>query len=283
VKTRVPFLALAVLLLNSAAANAQQRPLVTEDPETIGSGLVLIEAGFDNLREIFFPASGITGDLLRLPTLGVSFGVSSIAEIQVDGAIFNRLTINELQPAPLAYRLDFTGDHTSGIDDLVIGTKIRLAPEAPGRPAVGVRFATKLPFASTEEGVGLGTTDFFASFLIGKTVQSVRIVGNGGIGILGDPVNGDKTGQVLTYGVSVARAVRQGVEVVGELDARWSMEDDEHTPVGSENRGAVRFGARFTKATVRIDGGVIFGLSSRDPSFGFTTGLTWVFRGFTIP
>jgi len=283
VKIRVPFLALAVLLLNSAAANAQQRPLVTEDPETIGSGLVLIEAGFDNLREIFFPASGITGDLLRLPTLGVSFGVSSIAEIQVDGAIFNRLTINELQPAPLAYRLDFTGDHTSGIDDLVIGTKIRLAPEAPGRPAVGVRFATKLPFASTEEGVGLGTTDFFASFLIGKTVQSVRIVGNGGIGILGDPVNGDKTGQVLTYGVSVARAVRQGVEVVGELDARWSMEDDEHTPVGSENRGAVRFGARFTKATVRIDGGVIFGLSSRDPSFGFTTGLTWVFRGFTIP
>lgn len=282
-KIRVPFLALAVLLLNSAAANAQQRPLVTEDPETIGSGLVLIEAGFDNLREIFFPASGITGDLLRLPTLGVSFGVSSIAEIQVDGAIFNRLTINELQPAPLAYRLDFTGDHTSGIDDLVIGTKIRLAPEAPGRPAVGVRFATKLPFASTEEGVGLGTTDFFASFLIGKTVQSVRIVGNGGIGILGDPVNGDKTGQVLTYGVSVARAVRQGVEVVGELDARWSMEDDEHTPVGSENRGAVRFGARFTKATVRIDGGVIFGLSSRDPSFGFTTGLTWVFRGFTIP
>jgi hypothetical protein len=165
----------------------------------------------------------------------------------------------------------------------VIGTKIRLAPEAPGRPAVGLRFATKLPFASTEQGVGLGTTDFFASFLIGKTVQSVRIVGNGGIGILGDPVNGDKTGQVLTYGVSLARAVAQGVEVVGELDGRWSMEDDEHTPVGSENRGAVRFGARFTKATVRIDGGVIFGLTSRDPSFGFTTGVTWVFRGFTIP
>lgn len=31
------------LCLGSALAEAQQRPLVTEDPETIGSGLVLIE------------------------------------------------------------------------------------------------------------------------------------------------------------------------------------------------------------------------------------------------
>jgi hypothetical protein len=283
VKTRVPFLALATLLLSGVAASAQQRPLVTEDPETIGAGLILIEAGFDSQREIFFPGSGITGDLLRMPTLGVSFGVGSIAEIQVDGGIFNRLNVNERQPAPLAYRLDITGDSTSGLEDLTVGTKIRLVPEAPGRAAVGVRFATKLPFASSENGVGLGTTDFFASLLIGKTVQSIRIVGNGGIGILGDPVNGDKTGQVLTYGVSVARAVQQGLEVVGELDARWSMEDDENTPVGSENRGAVRFGGRFTKATVRIDGGVIIGLSSRDPSFGFTGGVTWVFRGFKVP
>ena len=282
-KTRVPFLALATLLLSGVAASAQQRPLVTEDPETIGAGLILIEAGFDSQREIFFPGSGITGDLLRMPTLGVSFGVGSIAEIQVDGGIFNRLNVNERQPAPLAYRLDITGDSTSGLEDLTVGTKIRLVPEAPGRAALGVRFATKLPFASSENGVGLGTTDFFASLLIGKTVQSIRIVGNGGIGILGDPVNGDKTGQVLTYGVSVARAVQQGLEVVGELDARWSMEDDENTPVGSENRGAVRFGGRFTKATVRIDGGVIIGLSSRDPSFGFTGGVTWVFRGFKVP
>jgi hypothetical protein len=283
VKIRVPALAITAVLLSGVAASAQQRPLVTEDPETIGAGLILIEAGFDSQREIFFPASGITGDLLRLPTLGVSFGVSSIAEIQIDGGIFNRLNVNERQPAPLAYRLDITGDSTSGLEDLTVGTKIRLVPEAPGRAAVGVRFATKLPFASTENGVGLGTTDFFASLLVGKTVQSVRIVGNGGIGILGDPVSGDKTGQVLTYGVSVARAVQQGLEVVGELDARWSMEDDENTPVGSENRGAVRFGGRFTKATVRIDGGVIIGLSSRDPSFGFTGGVTWVFRGFKVP
>ncbi len=64
--------ALAALFLNTASARAQQRPLVTEDPETIGSGRVLREAGFDHQREIFFPASGLTGNLFRAPTLGVS-------------------------------------------------------------------------------------------------------------------------------------------------------------------------------------------------------------------
>ena len=29
--------------------------------------------------------------------------------------------------------------------------------------------------------------------------------------------------------------------------------------------------------------GVIIGMTSRDPGFGFTAGLTWVFRGFTVP
>ena len=45
----------------------------------------------------------------------------------------------------------------------------------------------------------------------------------------------------------------------------------------------MRIGGRFTRSTVRIDGGLIVGMTSRDPSIGFTAGLTWVFKGFTIP
>jgi hypothetical protein len=274
---------IAILLLTAATATAQQRPLVTEDPETIGSGLVLVEAGFDQQREIFFPASGLTGNLLRAPTLGISFGVSSIAEIQIDGGPYQRLTVTDRQPAPLAFRMNLVGDSTSDVDDIVIGTKIRLLSENAGRPALGFRFATRLPNAANESGIGLDTTDFFASFLVGKTVQSVRFVGNAGIGILGDPVRGDRQGDVLTYGASLARAVTQGLEVVGEVNGRVSFEDALNTPIGAENRGAIRVGGRFTKGTVRLDSGLIFGMTSRDPSFGFTAGLTWVFRGFTIP
>jgi hypothetical protein len=272
----------AIMLVWAADLPAQQRPLVTEDPETIGSGLVLLEAGIDQQQAVSYPVSGLEGNLLRLPTLGVSFGLSSIAELQIDGGLYNRLTITSREEAPLSSLLDFTGDRTRAIEDLVVATKIRLLTETPGRPAVGVRFATRLPNASNESGLGLDTTDFFVSGLFGKTVQSIRFVGNVGLGILADPVRGDRQNDVLTYGLSVARAVRQGLEVVGELNGRLDTRDGEPPP-GTESRGAVRLGGRFTRSTVRVDAGLIVGITSHDPSVGVTAGLTWVFKGFTVP
>lgn len=261
---------------------AQQRPLVTEDPETIGSGLVLLEGGFDVQRDVLYPVSGLQGDLLRLPTLGLSFGISSIAELQIDGGVYNRLSIASRRNAPLADQLDFTGDQTSDVEDIVVATKIRVLQETAGRPAFGIRFATKLPNAGNESGLGLDTTDFFVSALGGKTVQSVRIVGNFGLGILGDPTRGDRQNDVVTYGLSVARAVRQGVELVGEINGRLDTRAGDPPP-GTDSRGAMRVGGRLTRGTVRVDAGVIIGMTSRDPSIGFTAGATWVFHGFTIP
>src|SRR5918999_376175 len=107
----VPCLVL-IGLLAAAPVDAQQRPLVTEDPETIGSGLVLLEGGIDYGRDIFYPVSGLTGNLLRLPTMGVSFGVSSIAEIQIDGGIYNQLTVTDRQDAPLSSKVNFEGNQT---------------------------------------------------------------------------------------------------------------------------------------------------------------------------
>ena len=179
--------------------------------------------------------------------------------------------------------LDISGDRTSDVEDLVVATKIRLLSETASRPAIGVRFATKLPNAGNESGLGLDTTDFFVSGLFGKTVQSVRFVGNAGVGILGDPIRGDRQNDVVTYGVSIARAVFEGVEVVGEVNGRWSTREEENTPIGTESRANLRVGGRFTARTVRVDGGVIIGMTSRDPGFGFTAGVTWVFRGFTLP
>ena len=271
-----------IALVCVPSAYAQQRPLVTEDPETIGSGLVLIEGGFDLQKDVFYPASGLQGNLLRIPTLGVSFGVSSIAELQIDGGIYNGLNVKSRRDAPLSDLLDFDGDHTHDVEDIVIGTKIRLMPESASRPALGLRFATKLPNASNESGLGLDTTDFYFSALLGKTVQSIRMVGNAGLGILADPVEGNRQNDVFTYGFSIARAVKQGVEVVGEINGRLNTRSGT-PPVGTESRGAMRVGARFTRATVRVDAGLIFGMTSRDPSIGLTAGATWVFKGFTVP
>jgi hypothetical protein len=277
-------IALLVALICTAplVAFAQQRPLVTEDPETVGAGRVLVEGGFDYADDADFPASGLTGTLFRFPLIGFSIGVSSIAEIQIDGGLYNRLSITDRRDAPLAGLVTATGDSTSSIEDIVIGTKIRLVSEAESRPSLGFRFATKLPNASNESGIGLDTTDFFASLLLAKTVQSVRVVGNIGVGILADPTVGNRQNDVLTYGLSFARAVTQAAEVVGEINGRLDTRAGDPPP-GTESHGAVRFGARYTIGGWRADAALTFGVTSHDPGVGFAGGFTYVFNAFQVP
>jgi hypothetical protein len=274
--------ALLASILFASPSAAQQRPLVTEDPETIGAGHILLEAGIDFADDQEYPVSGLKGNLWRVPAVGISVGLSSIAELQFDGGLNHLLIASRNPKAPLASALTVTGDSTHDVEDIVVATKIRIVSETPGRPAFGVRFATKLPNASNEKGLGLDTTDFFVSMLVAKTIESIRMVGNLGLGILTDPTSAARQNDVLTYGVSFARAVTSRAEVVGELNGRASTRDKGPLP-GTESRALFRLGTRYTYNAVRVDGAVFFGLTSVDPTIGFTAGLTYVFNGFRVP
>lgn len=279
-KLIVGLLALASLCVGAGAASAQSRPLVTEDPEIVPVGNILFEAGFDITRNTFFPASGLTGTLWKIGTFGFSFGVSPIAEIQLDGGLRNRLTIVTADPdAPLASMLTVNGSSTSDFEDIRIGAKIRVLKETETRPAIAIRFSTRLPNAGNESGLGLDTTDFHFGFLGAKTVQSIRIAGNFGFGILGDPIRGDRQNDVIDYGASVARAVRTGLELVAELNGQFSSRSGE-APLGTGTRAMMRFGGRVTRGPVRLDGAMLIGVTTDDPSWGVSFGMTWVFKAF---
>jgi len=283
VHTRRFVIAAVISAACARPAAAQQRPLVTEDPESIGAGRVLLEGGIDYSHAQTYPVSGLEGNLWRIPTLGVSVGISSIAELQIDGGLRNRLKITHRDPsAPLASALTVTGDTTHDVEDIVIGTKIRLASEGVRRPAFGIRFATKLPDASNESGLGTDTTDFLMSILGAKTVQSVRVVGNFGFAILADPTQGDRQNDVLTYGLSFARAVTQRAEFVGEVNGRQSTRSGNAFP-GTESRSLLKIGTRYTFGALRLDAGVFVGMTSSDPTIGLTTGFTYVFNAFKVP
>lgn len=273
--------ALALVIAGGSAA-AQQRPLQTEDPEVIGPGRLLIEAGVDLEHEVTFPVSGLTGNRLSAPTLGLSFGLSSIAELQIDGGFYQRLTITDRRPAPRSHLLDFTGDQTHDVEDFVIATKIRVATETPARPAFGLRFATKLPNVSNESGLGHDAMDFFALVLVAKTVQSVRVVGNAGVAILTDPTASvPEQNELLAFGISVARAMTTSTEIVGEINGRLLAE--KVPDPGAENHAVMRLGGRYTRGAVRVDAGVLLGMTSRDPQVGATVGITWVLDAFRVP
>ena len=276
-KLKFLVLAFAICAAGGTTSYAQQRPLATEDPETIGTGRVLLEGGFSLDTDQTNSANGLKGKVARLGTFGVSVGISPSAEIQVDGGLVQRLTVSERIPnSPLAASTTLlAGDRASGIEDLIVATKIRLRPESPAGPAFGLRFGTKLPTAAPDKGVGLGTTDFFVSFLLARTVQSVRTVGNVGLIVLGNPEMPRDPATALGFGLSVARALTNEFEVVGEINARLTP-FEKIVPAGLESRGVLRFAGRYTYAMLRLDFGILVGLTSRDPGFGISGGATYV-------
>lgn len=276
--------ALLACALVPTPALGQSRPLATEDPEVVGPGQILFEAGLDYGQDIFYPASGLRGNISRIGTFGFNFGVGSIAEIQIKGGLRDRLSIASRSIAPLSPMLTIPEEETSTSDfpDVSVGAKIRFSPETATRPAMAVKFSTRLPNEGNESGLGLDTFDFNFGLLLAKTVQSTRVAGNIGFGILGDPVRGDNQNDVLNFGVSVAQATAPGVELVAELSGRLNTRSGT-PPIGTESRSVMRLGTRFTRGPVRLDAAFLAGVTQRDPTWGFTAGLTWVFRAFTVP
>jgi hypothetical protein len=277
-----PFILAWFVLAAAAPSFAQQRPLQTEDPETIGAGRMLIEAGIDYNRDVYFPVSGLRGNHLTVPAFGASLGVSSIAEIQIDWGIYQGLRITEQVPgAPLSHLLLLDGDTTDDFGDIHIGAKVRLLSETPHRPAIGSWFRTRLPNAGNESGLGKDVQDFSSALTIGKTVQSVRVVANIGVTMIGKPTEAVAQDDLLIYSLSVARAISNATEVVGEFVGRANFANIV-TP-GAEDRGLLRFGTRYTISGARFDAGILIGLTPRDPEFGVTGGFTWVFDAFKVP
>ena len=71
-------------------------------------------------------------------------------------------------------------------------------------------------------------------------MQSVRVVGNVGLLILGDPTAAAAQNDLLTYGLSVARAISPKAEIVGEFIGRANFAQHRDARRGGSRRAAVR-------------------------------------------
>jgi len=271
-------LCLVFVWLTGSPVLAQQRPLLTEDPDPVGDGTMLIEAGIDHTWAQRFPVSGLQGDLLRGPLLGISTGVGPSAELQLDGLSWSRLAIQERFDAPLSSIVESQGDSTASVEDIVVGTKVRLLRETAARPSFGLRFSTRLPNAGNEKGIGLDTMDFFQSILVGKTIRTTRVVGNVGMAILSDPTRGDRQNDVLTYGVSFVHGLRT-IALVTDVNG-WVSTRGGTAPPGTDTRGTATFGFRYPVGQVRFDGGFFTAVTGSDERAGVKAGITWIFESF---
>ncbi len=90
--------------------------------------------------------------------------------------------------------------------------KVRVLAEGARRPGLGLRFATELPNASNESGLGLDTLNFVGTILVGKTVGAFRLVGNAGVALLSDVLQGSLQHDAFVGSVSMAYALRPSVD-----------------------------------------------------------------------
>ncbi|MBA3582942.1 MAG: hypothetical protein H0W36_00150 [Gemmatimonadetes bacterium] len=275
-RLRAFFVILASMLLAAPAAARAQRPLRTQDAEPIAAGRVRVELGLEYERDRSYPLSGLSGDLLRAPTVALAFGLGGIAEFQV-GVGFNILFVDGRRPAPLADKLDFDGDMTTDIEDPFVATKIRLKHETGRRPAVALLFATRLPSAGNDSGLGNDAIDVFIELLAGKSIGETRFAGNFGLGVLSVPTQGDRQNDVVTAGLSLVRPLGERWALAAEVNGRVDVKGE--TPAGTEDRGQARLGASYVLKRFRLDGALLADLAQDDAELGFTAGVTYEFQG----
>lgn len=225
-----------------------------------------------------YPASGLSGTVVRLPAeLRLGFGR---AELSVEGG-YELLSVDDFAPAPLDSMLDVSGDGTHDVIDPVVAMKVRIADETPAVPAWSFRLATRLPAAGNESGLGLDTTDFWLWLLAAKSMGPARIAANLGAGVLGIPTRGDRQNDVWGYGLSVTAPLGAGWEAGAEVQGFLDVRGD--TPVGTEERGQARAGARRTAGPLAIDGAILLGLADSDLDVGVAVGVAATFHGVIGP
>jgi hypothetical protein len=262
-----------------AAANAQQRPLITDDIDIVPAGSLEISAGVDFLQNARFPLSGLRGDLTRLGDIRIRQGFASNVEIQIEGTLQNYLAINS-NIGPSAIPLNVSGNSTNDFDDITVSAKIRLLSETKNLPAVGMKFGYQLPNSDQAKGIGTNQINIFSKLIVQKKfgkragrIPLANIYGNIGLGIMNAPLANFTQNDMLLYGLAGIFRVNNRINIATEINGRASVRRD--TPLGTESLSQLRIGTQIKASGLRFDTAAVFGLTSFSPKTGVTFGITY--------
>ncbi len=272
------FAATLLALFSIVGADAQQRPLLTEDVDIIPTGTLRIEAGIDFVQNAKFPVSGLTGDLTRVGVIGVNVGLSPNVEFQVEGVAQNVLSINSARvPAPIQLGLAPGANSTNDTGDFTLATKIKLRNETRRAPSLGFRFGVQLPNSYQGRGIGLNQTNAFGSVLVGKKFGAdgrFNTFGNLGIAILTAPTQLFSQNDVITYGIAGIYRYNRQFNFLGEINGRANTRPGTG-PLGTESQAEARLGMQIKASGLRFDFAGIAGLTDFSPRSGVTFGVTY--------
>lgn len=258
---------LMLRVLTASPGQAQAPPICADYPgfrtgvlHFVPPGSIVAMLGAEYLPEVTNPVAGVTGDLLRLPTIAVRLGLAPNAEFQISWPVYNRLRVTS-QQEPAVFNERF-GDVTSDAGDITIATLIQVAGEGGTWPGFGVKVALKLPNSDERKGIGDNATDVFASGLLSKSVGSrVTLYGDIGFGVLTEPTRTFAQNDVLTYGLLGDYWAGGRVHVVAELVGRKALQEG---GPGTETRSQIQVGVELGPGTFTWNVLLVRGLTRND-------------------
>jgi hypothetical protein len=270
---------LIFIIFASVFAFAQQRPLLTEDVDTIPEGSFEIAAGVDFLQNAKFPLSGLKGDLTRVGDIRIRTGFAPNVEFQIEGVVQNFLAINSATNNP-PIPLTLSGNSTNDTGDFILSTKIKLRNETAILPAVGFKFGFQMPNSNQARGIGTNQINVFGKFLVQKKFGKqkgkdarVNVFGNIGIGIMTSPLESFSQNDVLLYGLAGVFRLNDRINIVSEVNGRANTRSV--APLGTESIGEFRVGTQIKASGLRFDTAAVFGLTKYSPRSGIIFGVTY--------
>ncbi|MEP6925757.1 MAG: hypothetical protein ABI954_14920 [Pyrinomonadaceae bacterium] len=272
-----------VLFLIAATAQAQQRPLITEDVDIVPQGSVRIGAGVDFLQNAKFRLSGLQGDLTRVGVIEINAGFAPNISFELAGTLQNFLAINSATtPSPIPLSLAPNANSANDIGDFSLAAKIKLRNETSKTPALGFKFGFQLPNSNQARGLGTNQNNIFGLLLIGKKfgrqyqdkTRQINLFGNLGVGILPAPLERFTQNDVLLYGLAGIFRVNNRFNLVSEVNGRASTRSG-LAPLGTESQGEFRLGTQIKASGLRFDAAGTIGLTKYSPRSGVTFGVTY--------
>ena len=243
-------------------------PLDAEDASLLPPGMMEVYVGANGAWDVQPLFRDEERDEWSAPSIGISTGLGTRAEAQLRWEL-------------LAIESD-GGSWKYGAGDARLFTKVRVFSESEYElswlPATAVHFGVKLPNASRADGFGTDETDVFGSVLLSRSLGPMRLHGNLGIGILGNPGPFGRQDDLILYD---AAAVVPGL-------ARWSdaalslfAEVGGGAESGPADRHRARLGARLDTESVAGYVGASAGLDDHSEDFGIRFGVIVRLRVFS--
>jgi hypothetical protein len=265
----------------ASAQTALRRDAPVQPVALVERGDLLVGFGMAYESGVHMPLVAADGDLARLGTLQLAYGLAGgvLIEVRGDAYLVFRTSVRdegsgEAAAAITALDPDLLDGVSTGAGDFRVGIAFHGLGRTDG-PSLGGRVQFIVPSSDAEKGLGTNSIGVRMSALAGYGRDRWRLSAEGGVAILEAPVEHFEQNDVFVYGAELRfvpipdRPLRVFLAADGRASTRGLV------PVGTEDEGRLSLGADYRVGRWLLDTFGAIGYAGNSPDWGLGAGLAF--------